>query len=378
MVAIAVLGCSSSALPVATKEPPPTATPIVIVATPTPLPRSAFEAMDIEEQLVINVYERVSPAVVNITSRTYIYGFFFNIIPQEGSGSGFVIDKEGHILTNYHVVEGAEELEVALSDDTVVPGEVIGIDPSNDLAVIVIDVPAEKLYPVEWGTSANLRVGQRAIAIGNPFGQFERTLTTGVISALNRSLETEKGRRIWGVIQTDAAINRGNSGGPLLDSHGRVIGVNTAIFSPSGTSAGIGFAIPADTVKRIVPELISKGRYPHPWLGIEPYSITPILARALDLPAQKGLLIARLYRNSPADKAGLQGARERVRIGNKIVLAGGDIITHVNGRQIANWDDWNFYLDTETRVGDEVELTIIRGGQEMLIKATLAERPPGV
>ena len=354
--------------------PAPTPTPIVIIVTPTPLPPDMLEAVDVEEQLVINVYEQVSPAVVHIASRVITLSFFWGPIPQEGTGSGFVIDKEGHIVTNNHVVEGADEVEVTLSDGTRVPAEVVGTDPFNDLAVIKINVPSAKLYPVELGSSADLRVGQRAIAIGNPFG-LDRTLTTGVISSLGRPLEAENGRVIYNVIQTDAAINPGNSGGPLLDSRGRVIGVNTAIRTGA---ENIGFAVPVDTVKRVVPELIEKGRYRHPWLGTLSYSIDPELVQGLRLPVEKGILVAQIYRGSPAARAGLRGGNREVTVGNRRILAGGDIIVAINGQPIENHEDLTVYLETETQVGQVVELTIMRGDQEMTIEVELGEVPEGL
>jgi len=366
-----LLGCRSAP---AVEREEATPTPIVLGVTPPPLPPEVITASDAEEQAVINVYERVSPAVVHITSKVLYYSFFFEVIPKEGTGSGFVYDREGHIVTNNHVVENAEEVQVTLADGTVVPAEVVGTDPYNDLAVLKIDVSPEKLHPVELGSSSNLRVGQRAIAIGNPFG-LDRTLTTGVISSLGRIIEREGERPLGEMIQTDAAINPGNSGGPLLDSRGQVIGVNTAIKTPSGGSVGIGFAIPVDTVKRVVPQLIEKGHYAHPWLGFQAYSITPSLAKSLDLPVEEGLLVARIYRDSPADRAGLRGAQREVRVGNYTILAGGDIITAINGTEVGNMQELTVYLETKTQVGEVVELTIIRDGQRMTIKAELGARP---
>ncbi|HID87176.1 MAG TPA: trypsin-like serine protease [Anaerolineae bacterium] len=384
LLVIILLGCnlvslSKLALEPTTATPMPTPTPLIIVATPTPLPPAAYQEVDIEEQLVINVYERVSPAVVNITSRAYTYDFFLNVVPQEGTGSGFVYDREGHIVTNYHVVRGAEEIEVTLADETKVPAQVVGMDPSNDLAVIKIEVPPEKLHPVELGDSRTLRVGQRVIAIGNPFG-FQGTLTTGVISSLGRVIESPDERFIGEIIQTDAAINPGNSGGPLLDSHGRVIGVNTAIISPSRASAGIGFAIPVETVKRVVPELITKGRYPHPWLGVETFDITPERARFLreggiNIPVDRGALVVGVYRGSPAHQAGLRGGTHRVRLGNLILPVGGDIIIAINGTEIEGGQDLMIYLETRTKVGQIVQVTVVRGGQERTLEVQLAERP---
>jgi len=386
LLIIALLGCNLTPLqsikqqePTSTPIPKPTPTPIVIVVTPTPLPPEMLEAADVEEQLVISVYERVSPAVVNITSRAYTYDFFFNVIPQEGTGSGFIYDKEGHIVTNFHVVEGAEEIEVTLADETKVPAQVVGVDPSNDLAVLKIEVPPEKLQPVELGDSRTLLVGQRVIAIGNPFG-FQGTLTTGVISSLGRVIESPDERFIGEIIQTDAAINPGNSGGPLLDSRGRVIGVNTAIFSPSRASAGIGFAIPVETVKRVVPELIAKGRYPHPWLGVEIFDITPERARSLrrggiNIPVDRGALVVGVYRGSPAHQAGLRGGTRRVRLGNLILPVGGDIIIAMDGTKIKGVQDLTVYLETRTRVGQVIQITVMRDGQEITLEVQLAERP---
>lgn len=379
LVTIALLGCGLT-MPWETERqeptptPAPTPTPVVIVVTPTPLPPEMLEAVDVGEQLVINVYEHVSPAVVHIASRVITLSFFWGPIPQEGTGSGFIIDTEGHIVTNNHVVEGADEVQVTLADGTRIPAEVVGTDPFNDLAVIKIDVPSEKLYPVELGSSADLRVGQRAIAIGNPFG-LDRTLTTGVISSLGRPLEMENGQVIYNVIQTDAAINPGNSGGPLLDSRGRVIGVNTAIHTGA---ENIGFAVPVDTIKRVVPELITTGHYRHPWLGTLSYPIDPELVQSLGLPVEKGILVAEIYRNSPAARAGLRGGNREVIVGNRRIIAGGDIIVAIDSRPIENHEDLTVYLETETQVGQVVELTIIRDGREMTIEVELGEVPEGL
>ena len=384
LLVMALLGCNLASLSgltlgPATATPMPTLTPVVIVATPTPLPPAVHQGVDIEEQLVINVYERVSPAVVNVTSRDYTYDFFFNVVPQEGTGSGFVYDEGGHIVTNYHVVKGAEEMEVTLADETQVPAQMVGVDPSNDLAVIRIEVPPEKLHPVELGESRALRVGQRVIAIGNPFG-FQGTLTTGIISSLGRVIESPDERFIGEIIQTDAAINPGNSGGPLLDSHGKVIGVNTAIFSPSRASAGIGFAIPVETVKRVVPELIAKGRYPHPWLGVETFDITPERARSLReggiaISVDRGALVVGVYRGSPAHQVGLQGGTQRVRLGNLILPVGGDTIIAIDGVEIEEGQDLTVHLETRTKVGQVIRVTMVRDGQERTVEVQLAERP---
>jgi S1-C subfamily serine protease len=334
-------------------------------------------SVDLEpgEQIIINVYKKAAPSVVNIKTQVLQWDFFFGVYPEEGAGSGFVYDKEGHIVTNYHVVEGAQSIEVSFGEDLSVPAEVVGTDPLNDLAVLKVDVPPDKLVPVELGDSSTLQVGQWAIAIGNPFGRFERTLTVGVVSALNRTLELESGRIIRNLIQTDAAINPGNSGGPLLDSKGRVIGVNTAIVSPSRASAGVGFAIPVNVLKRVVPELIAYGRYRHPWLGVVGYTITPTLARRLNLPVDQGVLVAQVYRGSPAHKAGIRGAKDQVVIGSRIILVGGDIITAIDNTPIKGMDFLNAYLEDNTQVGQTVELSILRDGKPLKVKVVLEEEP---
>jgi S1-C subfamily serine protease len=383
LVMIALLGCGLT-LPweITQQEPTPTPhptpipnptepTPVVIVVTATPATgvTEMPAGLDVAEQRVIAIYQRTSPAVVNITTKILRQSFFWGVYPEEGSGSGFVWDREGHIITNYHVIEDAQTVEVSFGEDVMLPAEIVGVDPPNDLAVLRVEALPESVEPILLGSSADLLVGQTAIAIGNPFGQFERTLTIGVISALNRTLEVED-RVLRRVIQTDAAINRGNSGGPLLDSQGRVIGVNTVIYSGA---ENIGFAVPMDTVKRVVPELIANGRYPHPWLGALGYDITPALAEMLDLPVEQGLLIAQLYRGSPAVGAGLQGATEEVTLRNRRVYVGGDIIVGIDGQPLHTWEDLYSYLELETHVGQTVELSIWRGDEQLTLTAELAE-----
>ncbi len=346
--------------------------PLEVPPTPTLLPEEFMAPLDVEESLITNLYERVGPAVVHITSRVTAMNFFFGAIPSEGTGSGFILDDQGHVVTNYHVIEGADSIDVTLSDGTTAQAAVVGADPPNDLALLHIDVRPEILTPVELGDSTALRVGQRAIAIGNPFG-LDRTLTVGVISALGRPLQTAENNVIFNVVQTDAAINPGNSGGPLLDSRGRVIGVNTAIRQDA---QGIGFAVPVDTVKRVIPALIEQGYYPHPWLGFLGYDITPGLARALQLPVSDGILVARLVRGGPAAQAGVQGAQREVVVGNQQLLAGGDIVVGINDQVLGDWQDLSEYLELSTRVGDEVTLQLIRDGSEMSLTLTVAEQPP--
>ncbi|HIQ02314.1 MAG TPA: PDZ domain-containing protein, partial [Anaerolineales bacterium] len=347
---------------------PPLATPV-----PTTEPANVLEAQ------VEAVYDRAAPAVVNITTRIIAYDFFMQPIPQEGgSGSGFLYDAEGHIVTNYHVVENAESVSVALANGEVYEAEIVGTDPSTDLAVLRIE--AENLPdPIPLGDSDQLRVGQFVVAIGNPFGQ-EGTLTVGVISALGRIIESPDGRFIGEAIQTDAAINPGNSGGPLLDLQGRVIGVNSQIISPSRASAGIGFAVSSNTVCRVVPQLIAHGRYPHPWLGVYLAPFDAEGARLLreagmEVPVDEGLLVTQVAPASPAEEAGIQGAARVVRFGRYRLPLGGDIITAINGEPVAGFKELTVYLETETQVGDTVEVTLIRDGQEMTVKVTLAERP---
>lgn len=361
--------------PQETPSPPPALTP----PPPATLAGETWvdgNGIDLAERRVIDVYERVAPAVVSITTRVLVRDFFYNVVPQEGSGSGFVIDRQGHILTNYHVIDGVERIEVIFADDQSFQAAVVGADPRNDIAVIKVDAPAEMLTPVELGTSANLLVGQRAIAIGNPFGQFGRTLTTGVISALGRTLEGQDGRTITGIIQTDAAINRGNSGGPLLDSSGRVIGVNSAIFSPTGANAGVGFAVPVDTVHRILPDLLTLGRYRHPWLGIRyAYALSPGLAEILRLPVTQGLLLVQIYDRSPLAEANVRGAQSEVIVGNQRVYVGGDVLLRVNDQPISRLEQMETLLEDTYRVGDVVRVTLLRDGQEYTIEVTLAEEP---
>jgi S1-C subfamily serine protease len=329
--------------------------------------------LDFEEKRVIDVYNRVSPSVVSITTQVIQYDFFFDPYTQEGAGSGFVLDDEGHILTNYHVIENAEGIEVTFSDETTLPAELVGIDPRNDIAVIKVE-PTVALQPVELGESSTLQVGQRAIAIGNPFGEFSRSLTTGVVSALNRTIEGPEGLTISGMIQTDAAINRGNSGGPLLDSAGRVIGINSAIFSPSGTNAGVGFAVPVDTVKRVLPDLLELGRYRHPWLGIRgAYTLNERLAEILELSVSKGLLLVDI--TDPLERAGVRGATREAILGNRRIYIGGDVLTKIDGREIDDYDDVRIYLEENYKVGDEVTVTVQRGDEARDIQVRLVEEP---
>ncbi len=332
------------------------------------------QALTPEEQIVISVVKRASPGVVHITSTAIAYDFFFNPVPQRGTGSGFVLDDRGYILTNNHVVEEANSLEVTLTDKSKASAKLVGRDPSNDLAVIKINVPKEKLFPLKLGNSDTLQVGQTAIAIGNPFG-LDRTVTRGVVSSVGRMLRSESGRQIRGVIQTDAPINPGNSGGPLLNSRGEVIGINSAIYTPSGGSVGIGFAIPVNTAKRLLPQLIAKGRVSHPWLGISGLDITPDVAKALKLPTQQGILIVQISPKGPAARAGIRGSTKRTRVGNVLVSVGGDIIVAVDGHKVSSIDEMTAYLDGERKVGDEVKMDLLRDGLSLTLAVRLGELP---
>jgi S1-C subfamily serine protease len=321
---------------------------------------------DVEEQLVIDAYAQVSPAVVCITAPE-----------QFGSciGSGFIIDREGHVVTNNHVAVATDEVLVNLADQRTVPAEVVGTDPGSDLAVLKIDLPAEELVVVPLGDSSTLRVGQRAIAIGNPFG-LERTVTTGVISSLGRTLSRDDSDfQIAQVIQTDAAINPGNSGGPLLNSQGQVIGVNTAIRSLTGVNSGVGFAIPVDIVKRVVPELITQGRYRHPWVGISGLTISPEMVEAMDLPVETGVLVFTVEVDSPAAKASLRGGESEVVVSGRPMRAGGDILVAINDMLVKDFDDLINYLASRTSVGDVVTLTVVRDGTELKFDVILEGRP---
>ena len=329
----------------------------------------------------ISVYQAIGPAVVNITNRGYAYDMFMRAVPQEGSGSGFVYDSDGHIVTNYHVIKGAEQLLVTLADGLVFEAQIVGEDPSNDLAVIRIDAGDRLPQPVALADSDQLQVGQFVLAIGNPYG-LDQTLTTGVISALGRVIESADGGFIGEAIQTDAAINPGNSGGPLLDLSGQVVGVNSQILSPSGASAGIGFAVSANTIRRVVPALIATGRYPHPWLGARTVDLTPSTLRVLrevgmDLSVETGLLVLQVVPGSPADLAGIRGATRWARVGRYQVPLDGDVIQTVNGAPVDTLQELTVYLETRTTVGDAIEITIVRDGQEQTVTATLQEQPAG-
>ncbi len=331
---------------------------------------SAFAQQNLEEQKRIEIYQKSSPAVVNITSIALSFDSYFRPVPTEsGSGSGFIVDKQGHILTNYHVINKAQELTVLLSDESQIGAKVIGIDPNNDLAILKLNQVPKNLTVLPLGDSSKLQVGQNAIALGNPFGLLQ-TLTTGVVSALGRTIQAQNGRKIDGVIQTDAAINPGNSGGPLLDSQGYVIGINTSIIGQG--NIGIGFAVPVNTAKRIIPDLIKYGYVRRPWLGIETLATQELQKLGVDIPA--GILIINLVNGAPAQKAGLKGSNRQARVGRYYIPWGGDIITHVDDKPIDSVESLSDAIET-LFLNQEITLTIIRDSKSYQVPVTLQERP---
>jgi serine protease Do len=387
-------GCSvpqfSNAVVAQSVTSTPAATPEIAQVPPSAGAVAALEGT------LEQIYTQVNPSVVNIqvsvtvdaTSLAFpqIPGFPQLPVPQgpqtqEALGSGFVWDTQGHIVTNNHVVEGADKISVTFYDGTIVPAEITGTDPDSDLAVIQVDVPADQLRPVQVADSTQVKVGELAIAIGNPFG-LEGTMTMGIVSALGRTLPAEstaaqgQNYSIPDIIQTDAPINPGNSGGVLLDDTGRVIGVTAAIESSVQSSAGIGFVIPSQIVQKVVPALIETGHYDQPWIGISGTSLVPDLATAMGLAAdQRGALVIDVTTDSPADKAGLRGSDRQVEIEGQQVSVGGDVIVAVDGQPVKKFDDLITYLARSTEVGQTIELTVLRGGQEETISLTLEARP---
>lgn len=345
--------------------------PASVEAVPL-LTSSGASTLDALEAENVSIYRQASPAVANINTKTVEYDFFFNAVPVEGAGSGFVIDPQGHILTNLHVVQGAETIEVVLGDQSHYKARFIGADTRNDIALLQIDAHGKKLTSLRLGDSRTLQVGQRVLAIGNPFG-FQSTLTTGVVSALGRTVQTGDNTFIDEAIQTDAAINRGNSGGPLMNSHGEVIGINTAIYTPSGTTAGIGFAIPINTAKRVAEDLITQGRVRHASLGIEGRAVWPELADALGLPVQQGILVENAVQGGPASAAGIHGGNRSILAGLQELRIGGDIVVGMDGKEITNQTDLNVLLNRH-QPGDKVTISIYRGRQKMNVPVTLGDR----
>jgi serine protease Do len=381
----------------ATGTPEPVATTAPTTVAPTAAPAiGASDALAALEGALESIYTRVNPSVVNIRVVQQVDAPSLDLpqIPgfpqlpesenpqfQQGAGSGFVWDKEGHIVTNNHVVEGADKIEVTFYDGAIVQAELVGADPDSDLAVIKVDVPADRLQPVELADSTQVKVGQLAVAIGNPFA-LEGTMTVGFVSAVGRSLPVSEvtaqgpSYTIPDIIQTDAPINPGNSGGVLVDDEGRLIGVTAAIESPVRANAGIGFAIPSVIVQKVVPALIETGHYDHPLLGLSGTTLTPDLAEAMGLESdQRGVLVADVTSDGPSDKAGLRGSDRETEIDGQQVRVGGDVIVAIDAQPVKEFDDLVIYLARNTEVGQTVTLTVLRQSAEVQIQVTLGARP---
>jgi len=326
------------------------------------------DLLDAEEQNNITVYRKNIGSVVNITSKAVTFDFFYGLVPEEGQGSGFIIDKEGHILTNYHVVAEARQIVVALHKGKTYPATLVGADRAHDLAVVQIKAP--DLTPMVLGDSRNLQVGQKVYAIGNPFG-LAGTLTRGIVSSIRQVREPD-GMKIDDAIQTDASINPGNSGGPLLNMHGEVIGINTMIASNVGQSAGIGFAIPINTAKAVINDLLTLGRVRRPALGVKTIPIDPELADQMGLSADYGLLIVEAVSGGAADNAGLRGGTERAYLGNMPIMVGGDLIVAIDGKKIEDQQELAQIMNNH-RAGDTVRVTIYRGKRKIDVTVTLGE-----
>jgi S1-C subfamily serine protease len=327
-----------------------------------------------DERNNIAIYEQLNAGVVNITTETVAINWFLEPVPQAGaSGSGSIINTRGYVLTNNHVIQNANKVFINLADGSQFEGTVVGTDPENDLAVLKFDPPpGMDLQVIPFGSSENLRVGQKVLAIGNPFA-LERTLTVGIVSGLGRPIQTSSRNIIRNMIQTDASINPGNSGGPLLNNQGQMIGINTMIYSPSGGSVGIGFAVPIDTAKRVVAEIIEFGRVRRGWIDATVVQLFPALVRHARLPVDSGLLVSRTRRGGLAERAGLRQGSDPVQYGRSIIYLGGDIITAVNGIRTNNLAALYSALE-DNRPGDTVRVEIIRNGRPLTLDIPLADR----
>lgn len=348
-----------------------------------PVPSLEVQALagdfTVEEKQNISVYEKYNEGVVNVTTEVLSLNFFLEPVPREsGTGSGSIIDARGYVLTNYHVVKDSYKVWVNLASGERLQAEVVGVDSENDLAVIKFDPPSgTRLTVIPYGTSTALKVGQKVLAIGNPFG-LDRTLTEGIVSALGRPVQNGDGMIIQGMIQTDASINQGNSGGPLLNSRGEMIGINTMIYSTSGGSVGIGFAVPVDTAKRVVPDLIKygmvkRGAVEATFVQLFPELVAYMKEKGLASGAEKGLLVSQLEKGGNADRAGLRAGASAVRYGRSVFYVGGDIVTAVDGRKVESIADLYAALE-DNKPGDEVEVRFVRGGRTMTARVALSER----
>ena len=326
-----------------------------------------------DEEENISIYEQYNRSVVNITTESYRLNFFLEPVPESDTGSGTIIDTDGHVLTNYHVVDSADQVYVTLYDGSIYEGRVIGTDRESDLAVVKFDPAGKELTAVTFAEQVSLRVGQKVLAIGNPFG-YDRTLTTGIISGLGRPIRTAENLILTDMIQTDASINPGNSGGPLLNAQGKLIGINTSIYSPTGGSIGIGFAVPMSKIEHVVPELIANGRVERGWLDITPVQLDPMIVEYASLPVTQGILISQVKSGGLAERAGLRGGTEAVRYGSSIIYLGGDIIIEAAGQKIADYTDLFSALERK-RPGDIVDIVVVRDRRMRSMKVELIQRP---
>ena len=352
--------------------PPPSISPPEIIVSNGHGPSTVGEETPLslgKDLSLIQIFERAETGVVRVNIQRSE-----EVVSTNGVGSGFVFDKNGHVITNAHVVENSDKVVVTFLDGRSYNAEVVGIDPATDISVIRVDADSSLLKPLLIGDSSNLKVGMQVAAIGNPFG-LSGSMTSGIVSALGRLLPQESGFSIPDVIQTDAAINPGNSGGPLLNSRGEVVGINTAIQSATGEFTGVGFAIPSNTIAKIVPKLISDGTYHHPWVGIAGRDINPDLAKVLHLTDARGFLIVNVVEGSPADKAGLKGSSETKEIDGIEYLIGGDVVLSVDGNVVRKIDDILIHLQRYKSVGDEMVLEILRDGRVTNFVVKLDERP---
>ncbi len=322
----------------------------------------------------ISIYDTCNKSVVHITTiGEGSVGSFLDVLPEQGTGSGIVLSRDGYLLTNAHVVSGATSMSVRLYDETTYDAVLVGTDEENDLAVIKIKPSSSSpLTPISFGTSADLQVGQKVVAIGNPFG-YDRTMTTGIVSGLGRPVVSDNGKVIMGMIQTDAPINPGNSGGPLLNSRGEMIGINTAIYSTSGSAMGISFAIPVDAAIAAIPDLIKYGKVQRGWLDIVPVQLSAQIVEYAKLPVEQGILVSQVVVGGKAEKGGLRGGTQLVRYGNSVIYLGGDVIVGINGKPVGEYNDMYNAL-MATRPGEKVELTVVRNGAEKKLTVELVER----
>jgi S1-C subfamily serine protease len=373
-----LLASGCAVLPVRQEAPPIdyySLTHIPTLGEEKPLDPDDIADLEPGERNTIEVSDRHNRAVVNITSITMSPLWLFGPAPSQGTGSGVIIDAAGVVVTNFHVVKNAEKLIVTLFDGTDYQAEIVGLDPENDLAVIRFDAPDYLPATIPLGSSEDLYVGQKVIALGNPFG-LQRTLTTGVISGLKRPVQTQEGFIIKDLVQTDAAINPGNSGGPLLNSRGELIGINTMIISPSGGSIGIGFAIPIDSIQRIVPELLEHGAVVRGWIDIAPVPLYPRLARQLGAPTDWGILVSEVQPGGPAEESGLQGGnRNQYRnVGGMRLYLGGDVILSIDGNPVPTIADYLGALE-RSKPGEAVDVEVLRGTRRLSLRLVLSERP---